>query len=1325
MTKRVPLVAAGVIALLAACWLHAAGAEPKEKSVKLSSKQGKGKIFPPNSEFLKVAGHDAYLAMPEGVKAGRKTPWLWYCPSDYKLPGRLEQWMMKHCLDNGVAVAGIDLRGDFGTPAGRKIQTAFYKELTDNHGVTAKVSMLARSYGATQMYNWAVEHPESIACLAGIYPVCNLESYPGLKSAAGKYKMSQEEFVKELKRHNPIDRLAPLAKAKVPIYHNTGDIDTLVPPKDNTFVVEGRYRALGGDMTVTVFGGQGHNYWTGFFEDKAMAEFIIKHTAKAAALPKVLFFGDSISGGYSKPLTKLMEGKAEMVKLGAVATYRINDEAWWHSSRKAKALDFGSAKACIADLERFERHLSETSYDVIHFNFGLNDIFRGRNGAWHNPVDQYAKDLETIVTLLKKNGAKIIWSTITPIPANAPHNPEGDDLIYNAAAEKVMKENDIPINDLHSLVTQWGGYDEWRKGNDVHFSGGVYRKLAEQIATTVLTQLDTLTLCLLPVGSLSFGGERLQKRLLWSDQPVVFTETQAGRFKYQKDAWSQKVFPLGNGRLGCTVFGDPRLERIQFNEDSLWVGNEDNTGGYQPFGDLYVRTGNDDFSDYRRELDISRAVQTVTYRSGGVNFKREYFSSYPAQVMVYRFTADKKGALSGKVWLDHVHRSATVKEQLRNPKAGDAITTRAKDNTITMAGSTADLFFWQLILMPEQKKKLSGLREYASDKNIDLDLEAQVRVLNDGGEIKVDGDSIVFENCNSLTILLGADTSYLNQRDKGWRGEHPHKRISAQLDVAEKRSYKEMLEEHVKDYQSIYGRFELSLGDTPKALSALPTAQRVQEYREQYKETGRTDDRDLETLIYQYARYLMISCSRPGHGGMPANLQGLWLYHFRPAWRCDYHTDINLQMNYWFVDQANLSECFVPLAEWLDSIREVRKEETRKVLGVDRGWLMRSENGVFGGSTYHFQKGDSAWISQNLWDHYAFSQDREYLKRYAYPVMKEISEFWLDHLKALPNGKLVIPDGRSPEHGPEKADGVSYDQQLCWDLFNNTIEASDALVVDVDFRKLLVEKRDKLLGPKVGKWGQLQEWMADIDRRPGDRDRGHGIDPLHRHVSHMLAVYPGRQIHPTITPAFADAAKVSVVARGNGKTGWSKVFKSCVFGRLLDAENAYRLLSDVILTKTHGNLWTTHPPFQIDCNFGYAAAVNEMLVQSHLRLDRGPNTQVSRDPKNSQIAKAQGEPLSPASEHGTVSPEPYIIHLLPALPKAWPDGTVRGVRVRGGYELDLAWKDGALTAGIIRNQSAHAKSCVIRYDGRTTEVKLDANGSFAIEVLIGGASQAQ
>jgi len=714
-------------------------------------------------------------------------------------------------------------------------------------------------------------------------------------------------------------------------------------------------------------------------------------------------------------------------------------------------------------------------------------------------------------------------------------------------------------------------------------------------------------------------------QIIWSDKPLIIDYNEIEKPRDEEERWEREVLPIGNGRLGGTVFGDPKKERIQFNQESLWVGNEDNTGGYQPFGDIYIELDHKNYKAYRRELDIEKAVQTISYESNGVNYKREYFSSYPAQCMVMHLSADKKASLSGFISMDNVHEIPIV----------------AEENKLIMKGDTSDFWWWKLHL--KEPKRLIAGREYASEDNINLDFEAQVRVKHEGGELVVKGDKIEFINCDSVTLYLSAETNYINQRDKGWKGEHPHTKVSAIIAEVIKSDFETLLKKHIEDYQSLYKRMSVDFGKSSNETSKLPCHKRVENYSKRVLDINDnaggecSADPELESLLYQYGRYLMIASSRDGHGCLPSNLQGIWLINKRPAWRCDFHTDINIQMNYWFTPASNLAECFLPFAHWVDSIREVRKEETKKVLGVERGWLMRSENGCFGGSTWHFQKGDSAWLCQNLWDAYTFSMDKDYLKQYAYPVMKEICEFWIDHLKELPDGTLVAPEGRSPEHGPVGVDGVSYDQQLCWDLFNNTIDASHALNVDRAFSQVLTEKRNKLLGPKVGKWGQLQEWMEDIDDPEDD----------HRHINHMIGVYPGRQIHPSIEPKFAEAAKVGVIARGNGETGWSKVWKICVFARLLESELAYDLLSNMMATKLYSNLWTTHPPFQIDCNYGYVAGVNEMLVQSHLG----------------------------------------IIHLLPALPKAWPKGEVKGLCVRGGFELDLAWDNHKCSKAVIRGKT--------------------------------------
>jgi alpha-L-fucosidase 2 len=738
----------------------------------------------------------------------------------------------------------------------------------------------------------------------------------------------------------------------------------------------------------------------------------------------------------------------------------------------------------------------------------------------------------------------------------------------------------------------------------------------------------------------------MQDKRIWTDKPLMLTDEERENPRKEAGRWELEAYPIGNGRLGCTAFGDPSCERIQFNQDAFWVGNECNTGAYQPFGDVHVQFNHGEYTDYSRALDVGKAVQTISYQADGVTYKRECFASHPSQVIVVRFTSDTSAALSGKISMSNVHDIPVSVEQ----------------DSIAMVGDTSNLWYWRMLL--ENPDRLLADREYTSDQCIALDFEARVKILHAGGEIAADGASISFSHCDSLTLVLAAETNYIADRSKGWREGNPSEKVKSILERAISLSYQDLLTEHIADYQTIYGRMSLELGEVDDTFAKLKTSERLVRYRTAMAQGQVPDDRGLESLLYHYARYLMISSSRPGHGALPTNLQGIWCIYRKPPWRCDFHTDINIQMNYWFTSASNLADCFAPFANWVDSIRDVRKEETRKVLGVERGWLMRSENGIFGGSTWHIQKGDSAWICQNLWDHYTFTLDQQYLAERAYPVMKEISEFWLDHLKELPDGTLVVPEGRSPEHGPVGVDGVTYDQQLCWDLFNNTVQASALLHVDEDLRAELINKRDRLLQPQVGRWGQLQEWMEDIDDPDDD----------HRHINHLIGVYPGYHINKEKNAELALAARVSLLARqkcGAEHPGWSKAWKACMFARLHDSDMAYRELSEIISTKIYDNLWATHPPFQIDCNFGYAAGVNEMLIQSH----------------TGQIV------------------------LLPALPKAWPDGRVKGLRVRGGYEVDMVWSNGRLVSVIIRNASGSSDPITISYGEKSTSVSIPNGGS--------------
>lgn len=692
--------------------------------------------------------------------------------------------------------------------------------------------------------------------------------------------------------------------------------------------------------------------------------------------------------------------------------------------------------------------------------------------------------------------------------------------------------------------------------------------------------------------------------------------------------WMTDAYPIGNGKLGGMVFGDVKREHIQFNESSLWTGDEKETGAYQAFGDLFV-----DFLDhpnfettknYKRELDINHSIHRVSYENNGIEFSREYFLSYPDQVMILNFSANKKGAYSAIISLKDAHGSDITHQQ--------------------------------------------GRLEFNGSLENGLAYSAGILLKNNGGEVEVKQDEsgnyqIHLNKVDSFSILLSAATDYLNERSKNWKGEDPKAIINKNLLTASKKNYAQLKRNHIKDYQSLFSRVSLSLGHVSNDKIDLPTFQRVINY----KQAG---DTQLEGLLFQYGRYLLISSSRKG--GLPANLQGLWNNSNNPPWRSDYHSNINIQMNYWLAEPTNLSECHIPYLEYINSMRGVKKESTKVQYPGVRGWTVKTENNIFGGESFSWNTPGSAWFAQALWEHYAFTQDKSFLKSFGYPIIKEISEFWDDHLKRRDDGTIVAPMGWSPEHGPTE-DGVSHDQQIVYDLFTNYIEAADSLGVDRPYRDHIAALKEKLLKPKIGKWGQLQEWEEDRDD-PEDH---------HRHVSHLFALHPGRQISISKTPELAKAARVSLTARGDESTGWSMAWKMNFWARLHDGDHAYKILKNFITLVggdgidydegggVYANLLCAHPPFQIDGNLGYTAGVAEMLVQSQ---DNG-------------------------------------IELLPALPKEWDNGQVKGLKARGNFEIsNMQWKDGKIIKLSVKSLSGGICNLTVPNDLKTN-VRLEKSAN--------------
>lgn len=774
-----------------------------------------------------------------------------------------------------------------------------------------------------------------------------------------------------------------------------------------------------------------------------------------------------------------------------------------------------------------------------------------------------------------------------------------------------------------------------------------------------------------------FAGETEYTKGLsiWFDTPNVVEE---------HTAWESQSLPIGNGSLGANIIGSVDTERITFNEKTLWRGGPNTAKGAEyywnvnkqsahvldeirkaftegdqqkaemltrqnfnsevpyeanrekPFrfgnftimGEFYVETGLDTLgiSDYKRILSLDSALAVVQFKKDNVAYQRSYFISYPANVMVMRFSADRAG--------------------MQNLVFSYA------PNSISQGSLSGD--------------GDKGLVFSASLNNNGMKYVVRIQAETKGGTLSNTGCRLTVKGADEVVFYVTADTDYkMNfnpdfKDPKTYVGVDPAETTCQWINNAVMQGYTALFQQHYSDYAALFNRVRLNLNPTVKT-SDIPTPQRLKNYR------NGQPDYYLEELYYQFGRYLLIASSRAGN--MPANLQGIWHNDVDGPWRVDYHNNINVQMNYWPACPTNLSECMLPLVDFIRTLVKPGEKTAQSYFGA-RGWTASISSNIFGFTTpleshdmsWNFNPMAGPWLATHIWEYYDYTRDLNFLKETGYELIKSSADFAVDYLWHKPDGTYTAAPSTSPEHGPVDQ-GATFVHAVVREILLDAIEASKVLGVDKKERKQWNDVLSKLVPYKIGRYGQLMEWSTDIDD-PKDE---------HRHVNHLFGLHPGHTVSPVTTPELATAAKVVLLHRGDGATGWSMGWKLNQWARLQDGNHAYTLFGNLLKNGTVDNLWDTHPPFQIDGNFGGTAGVTEMLLQSHMGF----------------------------------------IQLLPALPNAWKDGSISGICAKGNFEVDMIWENNQLKEATVR--SGAGGNCVIKYGDKMLSFKTIKGQSYQIK----------